>query len=235
MIDQNLADHFGNISLTMKDLEDVAQGIVDNGTMQKLRDELAAFDDLEILKSQIQDSFKEVNKLTWKVSIGFELSEEEQQSYKEAVETAGKAQEELAEDTAHAVSQIWDSNDPIGAKVNQFYLDNMAEMQTLGKSLSDEVNRAFADNILDPEEMIAISEIQAKMAEIQKAISLGEQDAKLELIKQDYAAGTGLDSESFQNLQAQLEEVLEENEQTFNDYYVKKFASLTAAYKAEDS
>lgn len=235
MIDQNLADHFGNISLTMKDLEDVAQGIVDNGTMQKLRDELAAFDDLEILKSQIQDSFKEVNKLTWKVSIGFELSEEEQQSYKEAVETAGKAQEELAEDTAHAVSQIWDSNDPIGAKVNQFYLDNMVEMQTLGKSLSDEVNRAFADNILDPEEMIAISEIQAKMAEIQKAISLGEQDAKLELIKQDYAAGTGLDSESFQNLQAQLEEVLEENEQTFNDYYVKKFASLTAAYKAEGS
>lgn len=235
MIDQNLADHFGNISLTMKDLEDVAQGIVDNGTMQKLRDELAAFDDLEILKSQIQDSFKEVNKLTWKVSIGFELSEEEQQSYKEAVETAGKAQEELAEDTAHAVSQIWDSNDPIGAKVNQFYLDNMVEMQTLGKSLSDEVNRAFADNILDPEEMTAIAEIQSKMAEIQKSISMGEQEAKLALIEQDYAAGTRLDSKSFQNLQSQLEEVLKENEEIFNEYYVKKYASLKAAYEAEGS
>ena len=235
MIDQNLADHFGNISLTMKDLEDVAQGIVDNGTMQKLRDELAAFDDLEILKSQIQDSFKEVNKLTWKVSIGFELSDDEQQTYKNAVETAGKAQEELAEDTAHAVSQIWDSNDPIGAKINQFYLDNMVEMQTLGKNLSDEVNRAFADNILDPEEMTAIAEIQSKMAEIQKSISMGEQEAKLALIEQDYAAGTRLDSESFQNLQSQLKEVLKENEEIFNEYYVKKYASLKAAYEAEGS
>lgn len=235
MIDINLADHFGNISLTMKDLEDVAQGIVDNGTMQKLRDELAAFDDLEILKSQIQDSFKEVNKLTWKVSIGFELSDDEQQTYKNAVETAGKAQEELAEDTAHAVSQIWDSNDPIGAKINQFYLDNMVEMQTLGKNLSDEVNRAFADNILDPEEMTAIAEIQSKMAEIQKSISMGEQEAKLALIEQDYAAGTRLDSESFQNLQSQLEEVLKENEEIFNEYYVKKYASLKAAYEAEGS
>lgn len=232
LLDQNLAEHFGNISLTMKDLDSVARAIVDGGSMEELKRQLEAFDELDSLRSNIQDHFDEINKITWKVSLGFELSGDLKDQYLSEVTEAAKEQNEYATDTAFLVDQLFPEEDAISMKVKEFYKDNMMTMQKLGEELAKLVNTAYEKELLDSSDIDLITKKQQEMAETQKAISLGEQDAKLALLGQKYENGAVLDSESFQNLQKQLEEVLKENEEIFDEYYVKKYAALSAAEQA---
>lgn len=232
LLDQDLAEHFGNISLTMKDLDSVARAIVDGGSMEELKRQLEAFDELDSLRSNIQNHFDEINKITWKVSLGFELSGDLKDQYLSEVTEAAKEQNEYATDTAFLVDQLFPEEDAISLKVKEFYKDNMMTMQKLGEELAKLVNGAYEKELLDSSDIDLITKKQQEMAEIQKAISLGEQDAKLALLGQKYENGAVLDSESFQNLQKQLEEVLKENEEIFDEYYVKKYAALSAAEQA---
>lgn len=232
LLDQDLAEHFGNISLTMKDLDSVARAIVDGGSMEELKRQLEAFDELDSLRSNIQNHFDEINKITWKVSLGFELSGDLKDQYLSEVTEAAKEQNEYATDTAFLVDQLFPEEDAISLKVKEFYKDNMMTMQKLGEELAKLVNGAYEKELLDSSDIDLITKKQQEMAEIQKAISLGEQDAKLALLGQKYENGAALDSESFQNLQKQLEEVLKENEEIFDEYYVKKYAALSAAEQA---
>ena len=232
LLDQDLAEHFGNISLTMKDLDSVARAIVDGGSMEELKRQLEAFDELESLRSNIQDHFDEINKITWKVSLGFELTGDLKEQYLSEVQEAAKEQNEYATNTAYLVNQLFPEEDAISLKVREFYTDNMLTMQKLGEELAKLVNEAYEKELLDSSDIDLITKKQQEMAEIQKAISLGEQDAKLALLGQNYENGSALDKESFQNLQKQLEEVLKENEEIFNEYYIKKYAALSAAEQA---
>lgn len=232
LLDQDLAEHFGNITLTMGELDSAARAIVDGGSMEELKRQLEAFDELESLRSNIQDHFDEINKITWKVSLGFELTGDLKEQYLSEIQEAAKEQNEYATDTAYLVNQLFPEEDAISLKVREFYTDNMLTMQKLGEELAKLVNEAYEKELLDSSDIDLITKKQQEMAEIQKAISLGEQDAKLALLGQNYENGSALEKESFQNLQKQLEEVLKENEEIFNEYYIKKYAALSAAEQA---
>lgn len=232
LIDQNLAEHFGTISLTMKDLDSVARAIVDGGSMSELKKQIEAFDELDLLKENIQDHFNEINKIIWKVSLGFELSGDLKDQYLSEVSDAAKQQNEYATDTAYLVDQLFPGEDVISQKVKAFYKDNMLTMQTLGEELARLVNGAYEKELLDSSDIDIITKKQQEMAEIQKAISLGEQDAKLALLGTKYGNGAALDPKSFQNLQKELEEVLKENAEIFDEYYIKKYAAIAAAEDA---
>lgn len=232
LIDSNLADHFGDITLTMKDLDSVARAIVDGGSMEELKRQLEAFDELESLRDSIQNHFDEINKITWKVSLGFELSGDLKDQYLSEVEEAAKEQNQYAADTAYIVDQLFPEEDAISLKVKEFYKDNMMTMQKLGEELAKLVNGAYEKELLESSDIDLITKKQQEMAEIQKIISLSEQDAKLALLNQKFGSGAALDAESFQNLQKELEEVLEENTEVFNEYYVKKYAALKTAEEA---
>lgn len=231
LIDNDLAEHFGNISLTMKDLDEVARAIVDNGYMTELKRQLETFDELDVLRDDIQSHFDKINKITWKVSLGFELTGDLKEEYLSEVQEAAKAQQNYAEDTTYAVTQLFPGEDVISQKVRKFYTDNMETMQELGKQLAELVNGAYEKELLNTDDIEAIARKQQEMAEIQRTISLNEQDAKLALLTQK-EGGAALDAESFANLQEELNNVLKENEEVFNEYYIKKYAAIKAAEEA---
>lgn len=238
LVDQSLANHFGNIALSMEDIQKIAEHIVSTDSLGGVKEALEAFEDLDSISATIEEAVSEINKMNWKVSIGMELEPDEQESYKAAIDEYVKAAEDYALQSQYAVSlnlsTVFDSDNPDGQniadKVNSFYADCYSEMTELGKELSSAVNEAFSDNILDPDEIVSISEIQAKMAELQKKLATGEFDAQLSLLKTEYAGGS-IDAESFQNLQSELAEQGEVATQAYKDSYVKNLASVNAAFE----
>ena len=103
MIDQNLADHFGDITLSMEDLQKVAEHIIDSKSLGTVKEALAAFGELDTISASIDEAVSEINKMNWKVSIGMALTEDEQESYKEAIDSYVAAAQEYVLQSQYAV------------------------------------------------------------------------------------------------------------------------------------
>ena len=237
LIDKSLQEHFGNIALSMEDIQKVAEHIVGSDSLGGVKEALEAFEDLDEISSTMENAIAEIDKMNWKVSIGMELSEEEQGQYKTSIQEYVTAAQEYALQSQYAVSLnlavgFGDSAEGanIATKVEQFYQNSYDEMTSLGQSLSDAVNAAFADNVLDADEIDQIVDLQAKMADVQQSLATGEFEASLSMIGLDYS-GVALDAESFKNLQAELDTQLETAKAAYKESYLKNYASTSAAHE----
>ena len=237
LADESLAEHFGDVALSMEDLQKVAEYIVNSKSLTGVREALDAFGNLETFSSTMDNAIEYLNKMNWKVSIGMELSEDEQEQYKTYIQEYVTAAQEYALQSQYAVSLnlavgFGDSAEgaDLAAKVEQFYKDSYDEMTSLGQSMSDAVNKAFADGVLAPEEVDEIANLQAKIAEVQKSLATGEFEAQLSLLSLDYAGGGQLTADSFMNLQEELNKQVEIAAAAYKDSYTKNYASVSAAH-----
>lgn len=242
LIDNNLAEHFGNIALSMEEIQAVAEYIVSSDSLYGVKEALEAFEDLDGISSTMEDAVAEINKMNWKVSIGMELTPDEQETYKEAINEYVQAAQDYALQSQYAVSLnlsiAFDGEDAEGqdivSKVNQFYSDKYTELSELGTKLNEAVTDAFNDGLLDIKETQVIADIQAQMAAIEESLATGEFDAQLSVLGMDFAAGGNLDADSFQNLQEELAEQAQAATEAYREAYVKNYASVNAAYEAGD-
>lgn len=237
-VESSLAEHFGSISLSMKELETVAQYIVGSDSLTGVLSVLEEFDELEAISDRMDDTVRTLEKLNWKVSIGMELTEGEKEDYQKAIDSFVENAQAYALQAQYSVSVSMQMNlseddlerSNIVSKVNQFYSDKYQELVALGTDLNKAVTDAFNDGFLEIEEADAIANLQAQMADIERELAVGEFDAQLSLLGQKYS-GIDLTAESFQELMEaannSAEDLFEANEQK----YRKDYSSLTAAYK----
>lgn len=217
----NLDAHFGNIALSLSELQAVASDVVRSQELDKVRESIAAMSEADGIADDIKSATAEINKMNWKVSIGMELTESEQESYREQIESYISSTQDYLTEHQYAVNLavgVLTDDDLEGTnivtKVNQFYQGQMDELARLGAEMRDTINDAFKDGILDDFEIEAITNLQSQMAEIQNTITGTEYDANLELLKSKYSFGD-LDAESFRNFQSEL---LEQTEAASADY-----------------
>ena len=208
----NLAAHFGSISLSLEDLQAAASNVVRSQELDKVRESIDALNEVEGIADDIRETTEELNRMNWKVSVGMELTETEQEAYREQIENyIGSTQEYLAERQYAvnlAVGVLTDDDiegRDIVAKVNQFYKGKMDELAGLGTQLNETITNAFNDGLLDIDEIAEITKLQSQMANIQNSLTGAEYDANIELLHTKYSVGD-LDAESFRNLQAELQE-----------------------------
>lgn len=243
LVDDNLAEHFGNIALSMEEIQRVAEYIIGSDTLGAVKTALAAFDELDGLASTMETKVLELNKMNWKVSIGMNLTPEEQEVYQTTISDYVTAAQAYAEQSQYAVAinlklAMGDDSGKLGSEdnliynqVNSFYAENSAEMTRLGTQLNDAVTEAFNDGLLEIDEAEKIANIQAQMAAIQEALATGEFEAQLSVLGMEYQGGGGLTADTFQNLQAELSKQVESATATYRESYTKAYASIQAAYE----
>lgn len=207
----NLDKHFGNISLSMKDLQEVASSIVRGKNLEQITESITAMGELDGIAEDIQSAADALNKMNWKVSIGLELTETEEEEYRSQAEEYIRATQEYLEQKQFAlnlsIGALSDGdleNNDLVDKVNRFYDGKKQELAALGTQLNDAITDAFQDGLLDIDEAAEIAQIQQAMAEIQSAMAGSEYQAGLDLIGMEYG-GQKLDADSFQNLQAEIQ------------------------------
>ncbi|MDE6052537.1 MAG: phage tail tape measure protein, partial [Lachnospiraceae bacterium] len=194
-VSADLASHFGAIALSMKDIEQISERIVGSESLAGVINALEEFNELDSISAVMEDAVKDLDKMNWKISIGLELSDDEKESYKRAIDDYISSAQEYAQQTQYAVSlnmeyafgESFSDADSITAKVNQFYSDNYMTLQELGTDLNNAMTEAFNDGLLEIGEVETISNIQRQMADIQKAMAAGDFEAKLSMLSMDYS------------------------------------------------
>lgn len=239
MIDADLAAHFGDIALSMEDIQAIAEYIVSSDSLGGVKKALEAFEDLDEISATMENAISEIDKMNWKVSIGMELTPDEQESYKTTIEEYVTAAKEYALQSRYAVSlnlSMGFSDDDLESqnvvsKVEQFYADKYDELAALGTQLNTAVTDAFNDGLLEIDEIETITSIQKQMTEIEKSLATGEFEAQLSLLGMEYGDGTKLSADSFQNLQAEISKQVEEAEKAYQESYMRNLVPIQNAYK----
>ncbi len=217
----DLASRFGDISLSLEDLDSMAAELLYNDNFAKLSESLDIRNGLETLRDSIDDSLTEMNKLNWKVKIGLKLTEEEQAAYKNSVINFIADTQQLLDDTQYALNLSLDvltDNDESGQAIrdsaNEFYLENQDALSDLGDQLFTAMQKGFSDKKLTIDEVETISNLQKQMAAITNQLSQSKFEATLEVM-QTKTLGTDLTSDSYKNLIAEMQE---QSQSTIADY-----------------
>lgn len=223
---QNLADHFGKISLSLKELQEVAAYIVQTDSFSKLGESLEVLQEIEKIADTFNEANKEVNKLNWKISIGMDLSVIEQQSYLDNIESLISNAQEAVLQKQYATSlnlEIFTENDKTGQQIKEkfdiFYQNNYDAVSNLGTQLRDCVNAAFEDDLLTFDEAKKIQELQKQISDMTQKITANKFEAELSLLEMRYSAGE-LDAETFQNLQQEINQKMQETSKQFDEGYI---------------
>lgn len=216
MKEQNLAKHFGNITLSFEDLNRAASAIVKNKNLDSIQKSIASMENVDKIAQEISDSVDIINQLNWKVDIGIELSDDEKQKYKDSITTYISSVSDIVNEKQYAINVAVStlmSDDGIEKnnvidKINEFYAGKQNELSELGTRLNKTVTDAFQDGLLDMDEVKEITELQSQMAKIQSAVASSKFDSQMELLNIKFSGGE-LDADSFRNLQSEINKQVE--------------------------
>lgn len=227
----NLEKHFGNMALSMDDLESAAEHLVSSKNLEKVRESVKAFEELEGLDTIISDSVSAIGKMNWKMSIGMELSGDEQNSYKDEMTNFANRVQEYATQKQYAISMsigVLTEDDLQGQnmvdQVNQFYTGKQNELANIGTQLNDTITDAFQDGLLDFPEAQKITELQQKMARIQEEMTGKTFESNMELLNMRYT-GKDLNAESFENLIVEVQTRIEAATEEYGEAYANAISA----------
>ena len=207
----NLAKHFGDITLSLEDLKDVSKSILGAELFENLTASMEEMEKLGTISDKLTDASKKINRITWKIGAGFSLTDTDSADLKTSIDTMvneSLAAIEQARYTAHvSVTALFGQGNEKGEKIlselNGMYESINGEVQALGEQLGKAYSDAMKDGIVDMNEAEVIRGLQEKIATITNELTQAQSKAKLERIKLEYS-GKELDPETFQNLQREI-------------------------------
>lgn len=217
MIKADIASQFGKISLSAEEVEDVATRITTTDWIVKINAAVAAKEDIQQAEADIKSAVEELNKLNWKVQVGLELTEAEEDSYKSSTDSYIKGAQDYVDSSGYAVElaidATFDPDDPTGKGLSsfasEFYSSAAEKLKRLGESLADAVNGAFEYNLLG--DNIEIDRLMEKINDITAEFQEAEHQARLGRLKVELSTeNPTLDSDSFHQVVESANEMLQE-------------------------
>lgn len=220
----NLEEHFGSITLSAEELEDVAKRLTTTDWTITLDAYIDAKQTLEEYQSTLESTVTELNKARWKVDIGLELSQEEKDSYKQSLLDFATQTQDYVSQQHYTSSIAVDAVFTPGTKLHQnyqefadaYYTELDTDLAKLGSEFAELVNKAWEDGVLSAEEIELLDEKQAEIQAKLDEISQARYDLALDNIQADALEG-GLTADSFKQLQEELTKQLDERKKDIED------------------
>ena len=196
------AGHFGNISLSLDTLDEVAQQIVGKKKLTRISEMLESVGKTEDAISAMSKSFKSVSEISWKVKAGFKIDKDDIDKYKVSVEKYVESAKEAVESKGYSVSiatkLLLGNNSKIGKENDKFYAGLDVELDTLQKRLNKKINYAVKNGI-DIDTDSTVQKILEQISDITSSVTEAENEAKLQTIDLKYS-GKSLTAEDFKQL-----------------------------------
>lgn len=246
-IDANLSEHFGDISLSLEELDTLARQIVGESSLNGVLSMMESAEQTASAIEKVTDVWAELQKNNWKINIGFNMSDDDYADYGKTVEEYISAVEAYAEDKGYevhlAATLLFGEDSEQDAASSTFFASLQKKLTDYGADLHDylynETNGALLDGIIDIDEDAIVQEYLSKISSITAAISEAENAAKLEALELQYS-GKDLTPESMSQLQEDIAdytaEVQEGAQQAYESLMTEYHArlSLDSTYTQED-
>lgn len=210
-----IRDSFGDIKLSMQEIQEAAKQIVFADQAEALNKFSAAAETADSSLATLQSSFQTMDKLNWKASLGMKLDEGDISEYISAVDSMIESSKQYLEDKHYEATAAIDllvepgNETDMTTGLNQMYSDLQSKIETLGGDLKAKVNVALEDGVITLDEQAEITNLQNQIADITNQISQAETEASFQSLKIKYS-GASLDADSFASLVSEIQANVEE-------------------------
>lgn len=218
-VEKSLADRFGDVALTSSQIDEMATKILNARWTVNAEASLGHFSKAEDFARQAQEALAANDVIEWKARVGIKLSDDDKASYMQNIQSyISSMQQELQQQTlavelALSFTEIKLSDGgTLSDKLQSWAKADMLEMDRLSSQLTDTVQKALEDGIINVDEQAAIDALQEKMNNIMAGWKEAEAQAEMDLLEMEYGrmSGKALTADSF----SQLVERLGEQRQT---------------------
>lgn len=230
---RSLKEHFGEVQLSLEDLSEAAESIIGKQTFERFTASITQIDKVKELREDLNDTGDTIDKLVWKVQAGIELSEADQTTMQTSIDNLVKNSQEYINEKQYSLNLSVNAlfgdgsaaGDEILSGMSSFYDDLNEEVASLGKELGDVYSDALEDGVIDIDEANTIQKLKDKLQSITSGVENAKFEGKLAGIAGKYS-GANLDTESFQNLQSELNEAVAERQQSIDETAYSLLADL---------
>ena len=230
----NLAEHFGDITLSIEELNEAARHIVSGGG--SLFDQLDAFgeaaDSSDQLRESLEEGLEAIRKSNWKLSLGIAFDESDTESYVSSVDSLVKNAQEYITSSGYEVSLavgivFGDEGGELAESSDAFYQSLYAQMQPLQEGLQEVLND-ITENGLTLDKQQIVDQYLTDISDITSMITEAENSAKMQMIGAQYAGADLLSGDTFQNLQQSIQEYTDEANAGIDQAYQRVLTNLNA-------
>lgn len=204
---KDLNKRFGDMKLSLKELNDVALEIVGRKTFERLSQASKQLSAVGQYSKDIDKTAESIEKLQLRLSVSSDFNPED-------AEKLGTELEQLASGVSNLVSEqqiamhfsirgLFGEDSETGESlIKQFdgmYTSIRGDVERIGKQLGDEYKKAMEDGIITPIEQETINTLTQQLLDLKEQAMQSENSAKWSLLNND-AENAPLTSESFANV-----------------------------------
>lgn len=217
MVWQNMRDHFGDIKLSLSEIQTLTKDIVWGDDLVNYEQFTTAAQTAEASLTSLKSAAEDTNRWMWKASLGMKFSQDDIESiassFDEYITAAINHAENKHYEFTAAVSLLVDAESEAGKSIlgsgNAFYTGIQEQLNSLGTQLAGKVEIALQDGVITLDEHDEIISLQNQIADITQKLADADTQAELELIRVKFGKGK-MDLDSFDSFMAQMETTLNE-------------------------
>lgn len=219
-VGKDLQKRFGDIQLSMVEIQDMAKKIVFDQSIESANDFAEAVRFAESSFSSLESSMQGIKKLNWKASLGITWEQNELETYKSSMEELMANAKTYVEDKHYEATTaikllVNGDSDYDFTFLNETYADIKQEVEEASNDLAVKVNLALEDGTITIEEQEIIEQAQQKLMDITEKLSNAKTEASFQAIKIKYSAGE-LDVNSYSQLIQETKAKTEELKQQYD-------------------
>ncbi len=230
LVQSDLEGHFGDISLSLEDIDELSQQIVGKKKLVKISEMLESIGKTDEAIENMASSMKSINKINWKVSAGFKLDIDEKESYKAEIQNYIQSAQDVIDNQGYSVSVATDilfgKNSKMSKKNDAFYAGLDAELGTLEKKLNKKISEAVENGVDIPTDK-AVQKLLGKINSITTAITDAEEEASWQQLDLKYS-GKKLDADTFKALSDDVKENVKKANEGTDEAYNTEITNINA-------
>ena len=236
LIQQNMAEHFGSVSLSLADIDRIIDNLFYDEKVERFASAMESVAAAEKSLKETRESYDKQTYLSGTMGLG--LDADESDTYANTIEAYVDGLRNYLKEHAYELSLIYED---LGIKLdpeNNVYLTAYDQAGKIGEQIAEALNSALEDGIITPIEQEAIDAKVRELTEIYEQFENAKKEAAYNADNAGYIAewrGSDMDSESFQTLTGRLEERAEERYREIYAQYITHGAELERTAKASEA
>lgn len=243
-VEDSLSTHFGSVELDDSQIEDFASRVIDAQWLVNINAAIGHFENAEEFNQQAEEALAANDALEWKARVGIQLTEDEQSSYmqnietfKENIEQALTEQTLAAEMTVNEFDIKMADGSSLGSQIEKWAEQDLGQMQSLSTGLTNLVQTALEDGIIDVDEQAAIDQLQGKINNIMEGWQEAEAQAQMDVLTQKYGrlSGKDLTADTFTKVVEELGEQRETATAALETSEKKLYTTLNALNRTDEN
>ena len=215
----SLEDHFGDIALSMDQIQSAADNIIGSKKLEEMEKLMSSIKISEGFEREMKKAAESIEKIEWKVSAGLKLDDDDMKELEKSTQDyIQSAQDQIDQQgyTVNVAAKVLFGNSARGKELIEENDSVFGALEMEAQGVAARLNSTLQEAMekgLKPDIKKALEEGRKEMAELTQTMADAEAEASWDILKADFS-GKDLDADTYKKMQDAINKNIETVEKT---------------------